>query len=29
MKQKENSVLILHYDNVIDAAQNVIGKATY
>jgi hypothetical protein len=28
-KQKENSELILHYDNVIDAAQNVIGKATY
>lgn len=28
-KQKENSVLILHYDNLIDAAQDVIGKRTY
>lgn len=27
--QKENSVLILHYDNLVDAAQNVIGQATY
>jgi hypothetical protein len=27
--QKDNSVLILHYDNVIDSAEKLIGEATY
>lgn len=27
--QKDNSVLILHYDNVIDSAEKIIGEATY
>ena len=28
-KQRDNSELILHYDNLVDAAKDVIGKATY
>lgn len=28
-KQKESSELILHYDNLLDAAEEVIGKNTY
>jgi hypothetical protein len=27
--QKDNSVLILHYDDIVDAAQRVIGEFTY
>lgn len=28
-RQKDNSELILHYDNLIDAAENVIGETAY
>ncbi|MCK4627000.1 MAG: DUF4263 domain-containing protein [Phycisphaerae bacterium] len=28
-KGKDNSELILHYDNLVDAAENIIGKDTY
>lgn len=28
-RQRESSELILHYDNLLDAAENVIGKITY
>jgi len=26
---KRNSVLILHYDNLLDSARNIIGEITY
>jgi hypothetical protein len=28
-KLRDNGELILHYDNLVDAAQNIIGRATY
>lgn len=28
-KQKESSTLLLHYDNLVDAAENIIEKSTY